>query len=71
MYAGAPRRVATLWEVRDESTAVLMKSFYRALLEEGLSASRALGKAQLDLASQERFRAHCSRAGFVLQGEWR
>jgi CHAT domain-containing protein/Flp pilus assembly protein TadD len=71
MYAGAPRLVATLWDVRDESTAELMKRFYRGILEEGLSASRALRKAQLQLASQERFRAPYYWAGFVLQGEWR
>jgi CHAT domain-containing protein/Tfp pilus assembly protein PilF len=71
MYAGAPRLVATLWDVRDESTAELMKRFYRGLLEEGLSASRALRNAQLHLASQERFRAPYYWAGFVLQGEWR
>jgi CHAT domain-containing protein len=71
MYAGAPRLVSTLWDVRDESTAELMKHFYRGLLRERLSASRALRNAQLHLASQERFRAPYYWAGFVLQGEWR
>jgi CHAT domain-containing protein/Flp pilus assembly protein TadD len=71
LYAGAPRLVATLWDVRDESTAELMKRFYRGLLEKGLAPSRALREAQLDLASQERFRAPYYWAGFVLQGEWR
>jgi CHAT domain-containing protein/Tfp pilus assembly protein PilF len=71
MYAGAPRLVATLWDVRDESTAELMKRFYRGLLEQGLPASQALREAQLHLASQERFRAPYYWAGFVLQGEWR
>jgi CHAT domain-containing protein/Tfp pilus assembly protein PilF len=71
MYAGAPRVVATLWDVRDESTAELMKRFYRGLLEEGLTASQALRKAQLSLAYHERFQAPYYWAGFVLQGEWR
>jgi CHAT domain-containing protein len=71
MYAGAPRLVATLWDVRDESTAELMKHFYRGLLEEKLSASQALRNAQRRLAAQERFRAPYYWAGFVLQGEWR
>ncbi len=71
MYAGAPRLVATLWDVRDESTALLMKRFYRGILEEGLTASQALRNAQLHLSSQERYRAPFYWAGFVLQGEWR
>jgi CHAT domain-containing protein len=71
MYAGAPRLVATLWDVRDESTAELMKHFYRGLLQEKLTASQALRNAQRHLASQERYRAPYYWAGFVLQGEWR
>ncbi|MGH9332512.1 MAG: CHAT domain-containing protein, partial [Vicinamibacteria bacterium] len=71
MYAGAPRVIAALWDVRDESTAELMKRFYRGLLDDGLSPSRALRNAQLHLASSERFGAPYYWAGFVLQGEWR
>src|SRR5262245_20098953 len=32
MYAGTPRVIASLWNVRDEATAELMKRFYRNML---------------------------------------
>src|SRR5262249_7674254 len=35
MYAGSPRVVATLWSVKDEATAELMKRFYQGMLKEG------------------------------------
>ena len=69
--AGAEAVVASLWRIAEESSAELMKRFYRGLLEKGLPPSRALREAQLDLASQERFRAPYYWAGFVLQGDWR
>ena len=35
MYAGAPRVVSTLWDVRDEQTSELMARFYREMLRGG------------------------------------
>jgi CHAT domain-containing protein len=71
MYAGARRVVASLWRVDDESTAELMKRFYRAMLKDGRRAPDALRQAQLELSRQPRWSAPFFWAGFVLQGEWR
>jgi CHAT domain-containing protein len=45
MYAGARTLLISLWEVPDQSTAILMDRFYGAL-SEGLPADEALQKAQ-------------------------
>jgi CHAT domain-containing protein len=71
MYAGAPRVVASLWNVRDAATAELMTRFYRGMLRQGLAPAAALRQAQLSMWKESRFRAPYYWAGFVLQGEWR
>jgi CHAT domain-containing protein/Tfp pilus assembly protein PilF len=71
MYAGARRVVASLWQVDDESTAELMKRFYRGLLKERRRPPDALRAAQLELARHPRWSAPFYWAGFILQGEWR
>jgi len=71
MYAGARRVVASLWQVDDESTAELMKRFYRAMLKDGRPPSEALRVAQLEMSRDRRWAAPFYWAGFVLQGEWR
>ncbi len=71
MYAGARGVVASLWQVDDESTAELMKRFYRAMLKEGRRPADALRTAQLELSRHPRWSAPFYWAGFVLQGEWR
>jgi CHAT domain-containing protein/tetratricopeptide (TPR) repeat protein len=71
MYAGARRVVASLWQVDDESTAELMKRFYRAMLERKLPPAAALRAAQVELAATARWKSPYHWAAFVLQGEWR
>jgi CHAT domain-containing protein len=71
MYAGARAVVASLWQVDDESTAELMKRFYRGMLKEKRRPADALRKAQLELSRDRRWSAPFYWAGFVLQGEWR
>jgi len=71
MYAGVPRVVASLWQVRDEATAKLMSRFYSAMLTEGLSPAKALRLAQLALRQERRFRDPFYWAAFSLQGDWR
>lgn len=71
MDAGAPRVVASLWDVRDEATAELMGRFYRGMLQDGMSPAAALRAAQLGMLAEPRFASPHAWAGFVLQGEWR
>ena len=70
-YAGAPRVVASLWEVNDLATAELMKRFYRAMLQEHLRPAAALRAAQSEMSHDPRWASPYFWAGFVLQGEWR
>jgi CHAT domain-containing protein/Tfp pilus assembly protein PilF len=71
MYAGAPRVVASLWNVDDLATAELMKLFYQRMLKDGLPAGAALRAAQLELSGQKRWASPYFWAGFVLHGEWK
>jgi hypothetical protein len=71
MYAGAPRVVASLWQVSDVATAELMKKFYAGMPQKRLPASAALRRAQLEIARDPRWASPCFWAGFVLQGDWR
>ena len=71
MYAGASRVVASLWDVRDEATAELMKRFYRGILKEGMRPTAALRAAQVSMSKEPNWQAPYYWAGFVLQGEWK
>lgn len=46
MYAGVPSLVVSLWQVNDESTALIMKPFYENLAQ-GMSKDKALQAAKL------------------------
>ena len=70
MYAGAPRVLASLWDVDDASTADLMARFYRAMLKEGLPPAAALRRAQIEMWRQDQWKMPFYWAGFVMQGEW-
>lgn len=71
MHAGAPRVVASLWQVDDAATAALMKRFYHGMLERKLPAAAALRAAQLELMKTKAWRSPYYWGAFVLQGEWR
>ncbi len=71
MYAGAPRVVASLWQVEDRATAELMTRFYRSMAADGLRPAAALRSAQLSLRRERRWKDPYYWAGFVLMGEWR
>ena len=65
LQAGASAVVSSLWQVADDSTAPLMHSFY-AGLRDGLSPSRALRRAALEM--RKRFDHPFYSAPFVLTG---
>jgi CHAT domain-containing protein/tetratricopeptide (TPR) repeat protein len=71
MYAGTPRVIASLWNVRDEATAELMKRLYRNMLIGKLSPAAALREAQVSMWREPRWAATYYWAGFTLQGEWK
>jgi CHAT domain-containing protein len=71
MYAGAPRVVASLWQVDDLATAELMKRFYQGMLKEGLRPAAALRAAQLEMAKQKRWASPFFWSAFVIQGDWK
>ena len=69
MYAGAPRVVVSLWNLRDRSTPQLMRTFYRGLLVEGLPPAKALRQAQIEMWKEGP--SPYRWAAFVLQGDWK
>jgi len=70
MHAGAPRIVASVWDVDDRATAIFMKAFYEAMLTSGRAPAAALHDAQLALRSHERWSDPFYWAAFILEGEW-
>lgn len=66
LRSGARAVVATLWQVPDTSTAVLMREFYRGMLLEGRAPAHALALAQDHLKRQSRWSDPYYWAGFQL-----
>ena len=71
LYAGAPRVVATLWEIDDRTTAEAMKRFYEGMLGRGERPAEALRAAQIALWRTKGWDAPYYWAAFTLEGEWR
>jgi CHAT domain-containing protein/Tfp pilus assembly protein PilF len=71
MHAGAPRVVASLWNVNDQATANLMKLFYQRMLKDGLRPAAALRAAQIDMWKTEPNAVPYRWGAFILQGDWR
>ena len=70
-YAGVPRVMASLWQVRARATAELMARFYHGLLSERSTPAAALRAAQLAIRQERRWRDPFFWAAFTLQGDWR
>jgi CHAT domain-containing protein/tetratricopeptide (TPR) repeat protein len=66
IYAGTPTVIASLWRVDDESTSMLMKSFYTHL-KEGLGKAAALQAAQNEISKS--YPNPYYWAAFVLTGD--
>ena len=65
-FAGTPTVIATLWNVDDEATGLLMERFYTHL-GEGMGKAAALRQAQLEV--REAYPDPYYWAGFVLSGD--
>ncbi|MFB2921263.1 CHAT domain-containing protein [Aerosakkonema sp. BLCC-F2] len=70
LRSGARSTLATLWSVRDESTAQLMIEFYRQLTKTPSSKANALREAQLTLLRNPSFNHPFFWSPFVLVGNW-
>ncbi|HEU4832894.1 MAG TPA: CHAT domain-containing tetratricopeptide repeat protein [Pyrinomonadaceae bacterium] len=70
MYAGAPRVIASLWQIDDRASAEFMKRFYGALLGQKLRPAAALRAAQVSMSKDPRWHQPHYWAAFTLQGEW-
>jgi CHAT domain-containing protein/Tfp pilus assembly protein PilF len=70
VYAGAQNIIVSYWSVADESTADLMKEFYRVLLSntEGGNFHSALRSAKLSLMEGPKFASPYYWAPFILIG---
>lgn len=67
MHAGTKRIITSLWQLRDDSTPVFMEKFYKALLQDSLTPSKALQKAQKEMIKDY----HPFKwAPFIIQGDW-
>lgn len=68
--SGARSTMATLWQVNDASSAVLMAEFYSQLSQPGVNKAEALRRAQLSILQQGRYSDPYYWAPFVLVGNW-
>jgi CHAT domain-containing protein len=67
--AGARSTIASLWNLDDDSGAVLMRQFYQALVQP-ISKAEALRQAQLALLNDPQYQAPRFWAPYVLLGNW-
>jgi len=67
LYAGSASVVASLWNVDDDATKLLMVAFYTHLRQQKLSKSDALRAAQLEV--RRKYPSPFYWAGFVLTGD--
>lgn len=70
MYAGSRSVVTSLWKVDDRATAKLMKHFYEAMLQDGMTPAAALRSAKQKIRREKAWSEPFFWAGFVLQGEY-
>jgi CHAT domain-containing protein len=72
MYAGAPRVVASLWQVKDYATANLMSRFYKKTFgPQQQRPAAAMRAVQVEMWREKKWPSPYYWAGFIVQGEWR
>jgi CHAT domain-containing protein len=70
LKAGALSAVATLWSVNDQSTSILVPTFYERLCEPGITKAKALRTAQMKLMSNPKYRHPYYWSPYLLVGNW-
>ncbi|MEO0867443.1 MAG: CHAT domain-containing protein [Cyanobacteria bacterium J06642_11] len=69
--AGARSTMASLWQVSDEATSLMMQEFYNQLAQPGTTKAAALQKAQLTVLKQyPQYQHPYYWAGFIILGNW-
>src|SRR4028118_1301980 len=68
--AGARSTLASLWNIRDDSTSVLMKQFYKELITNKRTKAEALRQAQLFLLKNPKYNSPASWSPYILLGNW-
>jgi CHAT domain-containing protein len=71
LYAGAPRVIASLWEVDDRTSVEVMKRLYEGMLGRGERPAAALRTAQVEMWRTKGWDAPYFWAAYTLLGEWR
>ncbi len=68
--AGARSTIASLWNVGDDSTALLMSKFYQELVENHQTKAEALRQAQITLLQNSKYRSPRFWSPYILVGNW-
>ena len=68
LAAGCPTVISNLWRVSNDSTAVLMREFYKNLIN--MNKVEALRKAELKLLYSKNFKSPFYWAPFILFGDF-
>ncbi|MEG4202683.1 CHAT domain-containing protein [Microcoleus sp. Pol7_A1] len=68
--AGARSTLASLWNIPDDSTSVLMKQFYQELLTNKRTKAEALRQAQLFLLKNSSYNNPKIWSPYILVGNW-
>ena len=70
LQSGTRSTLASLWNLNDESGAVFIDQFYRALAEPNITKAKALQRAQLSLLENPDYRHPTYWSAYVLLGNW-
>ncbi len=69
--SGARSTVATLWPVKDQAAAKLMRALYENIGKSGVSKAEALRRAQLSLLNDPSYSDPFFWSAYTLVGNWR
>lgn len=70
LKAGARSALATLWQISDAATVLIIGSFYEDMSKENISKAKALRLAQTKLIKSGRYSHPSDWAPFLLIGNW-
>ncbi len=71
LQTGAKSVMASLWKVEDTATLELMKNFYDAMINERLTPSQSLRRAQIKLRQNPQYQSPFYWAAFTVGGDFK